>query len=190
MIQAADIGVGIMGKEGRQAVNNSDYAIGQFRWLHALSPRITNPCFLASMRDTDNSGHAPTCADDRRQRGPRIAKPEALTAFIACALGPRASSAGNRQASSVLQVAVYLSFDRLSDQLCRSLDRLSDHFAKHCMRRPQGLMPEPLATWQQRLLLLLLVVHGSLPGTHRPEHVSHKPLALKPCGGAGSWCAC
>lgn len=32
MIQAADIGVGIMGKEGRQAVNNSDYAIGQFRW--------------------------------------------------------------------------------------------------------------------------------------------------------------
>ncbi len=32
MIQAADIGVGIMGKEGRQAVNNSDFAIGQFRY--------------------------------------------------------------------------------------------------------------------------------------------------------------
>ncbi len=32
MIQAADIGVGIMGKEGRQAVNNSDYAIAQFRY--------------------------------------------------------------------------------------------------------------------------------------------------------------
>lgn len=31
MIQAASIGVGIMGKEGRQATNNSDYAIGQFR---------------------------------------------------------------------------------------------------------------------------------------------------------------
>ena len=31
MIQAAHIGIGIMGKEGRQAVNNSDYAIGQFR---------------------------------------------------------------------------------------------------------------------------------------------------------------
>ena len=31
MIQTADIGIGIMGKEGRQAVNNSDYAIGQFR---------------------------------------------------------------------------------------------------------------------------------------------------------------
>lgn len=33
MIQSADIGVGILGKEGRQAVNNSDYAIGQFRCL-------------------------------------------------------------------------------------------------------------------------------------------------------------
>jgi hypothetical protein len=32
MIQTADIGVGVMGKEGRQAVNNSDYAVGQFRW--------------------------------------------------------------------------------------------------------------------------------------------------------------
>ena len=31
MIQAADVGVGIMGKEGRQAVNNADYAIAQFR---------------------------------------------------------------------------------------------------------------------------------------------------------------
>ena len=31
MLQAADVGVGIMGKEGRQAVNNSDYAIPQFR---------------------------------------------------------------------------------------------------------------------------------------------------------------
>lgn len=29
--QTADVGVGIMGKEGRQAVNNSDYAIAQFR---------------------------------------------------------------------------------------------------------------------------------------------------------------
>ncbi len=33
MIQAADVGIGIMGKEGRQAVNNSDYAIAQFRFL-------------------------------------------------------------------------------------------------------------------------------------------------------------
>lgn len=31
MLQTADVGVGIMGKEGRQAVNNSDYAIAQFR---------------------------------------------------------------------------------------------------------------------------------------------------------------
>ena len=31
MLQTADVGIGIMGKEGRQAVNNSDYAISQFR---------------------------------------------------------------------------------------------------------------------------------------------------------------
>jgi P-type E1-E2 ATPase len=31
MIQAAHIGVGIMGHEGRQATNNSDFAISQFR---------------------------------------------------------------------------------------------------------------------------------------------------------------
>lgn len=31
MIQAAHIGVGIMGYEGRQATNNSDFAISQFR---------------------------------------------------------------------------------------------------------------------------------------------------------------
>jgi hypothetical protein len=31
MIQAADIGVGIMGKEGRQAVNNADFSFSQFR---------------------------------------------------------------------------------------------------------------------------------------------------------------
>ncbi|KAK9806980.1 hypothetical protein WJX72_009386 [[Myrmecia] bisecta] len=36
MIQAADIGIGIMGKEGRQATNNSDYAISQFRFLVRL----------------------------------------------------------------------------------------------------------------------------------------------------------
>lgn len=36
MIQAADVGIGIAGKEGRQAVNNSDYAIGQFRFLVRL----------------------------------------------------------------------------------------------------------------------------------------------------------
>ena len=38
MIQAAQIGVGIMGKEGRQAVNNSDYAIGQFRCVTGMRP--------------------------------------------------------------------------------------------------------------------------------------------------------
>ena len=37
MIQTADIGVGVMGKEGRQAVNNSDYAVGQFRCVVAVA---------------------------------------------------------------------------------------------------------------------------------------------------------
>lgn len=32
MIQAAHIGVGIMGHEGRQATNNSDFAISHFRF--------------------------------------------------------------------------------------------------------------------------------------------------------------
>ena len=36
MIQEADIGVGIAGEEGRQAVMSSDYAIGQFRYLTRL----------------------------------------------------------------------------------------------------------------------------------------------------------
>ncbi|KIY50725.1 phospholipid-translocating P-type ATPase [Fistulina hepatica ATCC 64428] len=36
MIQAADVGVGISGEEGMQAVNSSDYAIAQFRFLKKL----------------------------------------------------------------------------------------------------------------------------------------------------------
>eukprot|EP01034_Spumella_vulgaris_P026143 gene26144-32677_t len=36
MIQEAQIGVGISGKEGRQAVNSSDFAIAQFRFLKRL----------------------------------------------------------------------------------------------------------------------------------------------------------
>ncbi|CDF88502.1 BN860_11738g1_1 [Zygosaccharomyces bailii CLIB 213] len=36
MIQSADVGVGIAGEEGRQAVMCSDYAIGQFRYLTRL----------------------------------------------------------------------------------------------------------------------------------------------------------
>lgn len=36
MIQAAHVGVGIAGEEGLQAVNSSDYAIGQFRYLKRL----------------------------------------------------------------------------------------------------------------------------------------------------------
>ena len=36
MIQAAHVGVGISGQEGMQAVNNSDFAIAQFRYLRRL----------------------------------------------------------------------------------------------------------------------------------------------------------
>lgn len=36
MIQAAHVGVGVAGEEGLQAVNSSDYAIGQFRFLKRL----------------------------------------------------------------------------------------------------------------------------------------------------------
>ncbi|WWC67489.1 uncharacterized protein I206_101397 [Kwoniella pini CBS 10737] len=36
MIQAADVGIGISGEEGLQAVNSSDYAIAQFRYLKRL----------------------------------------------------------------------------------------------------------------------------------------------------------
>lgn len=36
MIQQADVGVGIAGLEGRQAVMTSDYAVGQFRYLQKL----------------------------------------------------------------------------------------------------------------------------------------------------------
>ncbi|XP_029104858.1 probable phospholipid-transporting ATPase IF isoform X3 [Scleropages formosus] len=36
MIQEANVGIGIMGKEGRQAVRNSDYAIARFKFLAKL----------------------------------------------------------------------------------------------------------------------------------------------------------
>ena len=36
MIREGDVGVGIIGKEGRQAANNSDFAIGQFKFLRRL----------------------------------------------------------------------------------------------------------------------------------------------------------
>lgn len=36
MIQMADVGVGISGQEGRQAVMASDFAMGQFRFLVSL----------------------------------------------------------------------------------------------------------------------------------------------------------
>lgn len=36
MIQQAEVGIGISGKEGLQAVNSSDFAIAQFRFLKPL----------------------------------------------------------------------------------------------------------------------------------------------------------
>ena len=36
MLQGAHVGVGISGQEGMQAVNNSDFAIAQFRYLKRL----------------------------------------------------------------------------------------------------------------------------------------------------------
>lgn len=36
MIQMADVGIGISGQEGRQAVMASDFAMGQFRFLVPL----------------------------------------------------------------------------------------------------------------------------------------------------------
>ena len=36
MIQAADVGVGISGEEGLRAVNSSEYAFAQFRFLKRL----------------------------------------------------------------------------------------------------------------------------------------------------------
>ena len=40
MIQAADIGVGISGEEGLQAVNSSDYAIAQVRLAQYLLEQL------------------------------------------------------------------------------------------------------------------------------------------------------
>ena len=36
MIQVADVGIGLSGQEGMQAVMSSDYAIAQFRFLKKL----------------------------------------------------------------------------------------------------------------------------------------------------------
>ena len=57
--QAADVGVGIMGKEGRQAVNNSDYAVAQFRCSRCRNPR--NPRNPASCDNPDVCDNQLTC---------------------------------------------------------------------------------------------------------------------------------
>ena len=36
MIQEAHVGIGVMGKEGRQAVRTSDYAISRFKYLRRI----------------------------------------------------------------------------------------------------------------------------------------------------------
>jgi phospholipid-translocating ATPase len=36
MIQEAHVGIGVMGKEGRQAVRTSDYAIARFKYLRRV----------------------------------------------------------------------------------------------------------------------------------------------------------
>ena len=36
MIQEAHVGIGVMGKEGRQAVRTSDYAISRFKYLRRV----------------------------------------------------------------------------------------------------------------------------------------------------------
>lgn len=36
MIQEAHVGIGIMGKEGRQAVRTSDYAVARFKFLRRI----------------------------------------------------------------------------------------------------------------------------------------------------------
>ncbi len=48
MIQAADIGVGVMGKEGRQAVNNADFAFSQFRCAPAAPLNQSVDCTFSS----------------------------------------------------------------------------------------------------------------------------------------------
>ena len=53
MIKAGHVGVGIIGKEGMQAVNSSDFAVGQFRFLRGLllvhgrfiNRRLSTLCF-------------------------------------------------------------------------------------------------------------------------------------------------
>ena len=42
MIQKAHVGVGIYGAEGREAVNASDFAIGQFRFLRRCQTWLGN----------------------------------------------------------------------------------------------------------------------------------------------------
>jgi hypothetical protein len=44
----------------------------------------------------------------------------------------RCTAKGIEGGSVLCEVPITCQFDRLSDQSCQSLDRLSGHFAKHC----------------------------------------------------------
>ena len=52
MIMEANVGIGIVGKEGKQAANNADFAIGQFKFLrrlllvHGRSNYMTSCCLF------------------------------------------------------------------------------------------------------------------------------------------------
>ena len=48
-----------------------------------------------------------------------------------CASSPAAPQVGSPLRQAFAKCPFSCQFDRLSDQLCQSLDRLSDHFAKH-----------------------------------------------------------
>lgn len=81
MLQTADVGVGIMGKEGRQAVNNSDYAFAQFRWvggkgsiLRNLDSAVTSPALSCSG----------TCSWGRLRAELGLAAPGCTAGWVAC----------------------------------------------------------------------------------------------------------
>ena len=61
---------------------------------------------------------------------------------LTCAQPPPAHRSAGRRGQCFAKCPFTCQFDRLSDQFCQSLDRLSDHFAKHCvelLQRAWGL---------------------------------------------------
>jgi hypothetical protein len=58
--------------------------------------------------------------------------------------GTTISGPTNSYAQCLAKCPFTCQFDRLSDEICQSLDRLSDHFAKHCLRpwRMPGILAQ------------------------------------------------